>query len=115
MQHISRISYYYFYYSCIYISELHLALLVLSLRQFKYNEECRLFATEHGTHEYLQAQQHILHKSACKGPFKCYVMQVGGGVSSFQGKKHYEGVWFNVISITSRGWVQFPEKTLRNT
>ena len=26
-----------------------------------------------------------------------------GGVSNFQ-KKHYEGLWFNVISI-ARGWV----------
>ena len=45
------------------------------------------------------------------GPFKCYVMQMGvGGVKS-SGKKRYEGVRFNVISIT-RGWVgvQFPEK-----
>ena len=35
----------------------------------------------------------------------------GGGVSDFFGKKRYEGVMFNVISIT-RGWVgvQFPEK-----
>ena len=34
-----------------------------------------------------------------------------GGVSDFLGKKHYEGVMFNVISVT-RGWVgvQFPEK-----
>ena len=46
------------------------------------------------------------------GPFKCYVtqMEVGGGVK-FSGKKHYEGVRFNVISVT-RGWVgvQFPGK-----
>ena len=35
----------------------------------------------------------------------------GGGVSDFLEKKHYEGVMFNVISVT-RGWggVQFPEK-----
>ena len=36
----------------------------------------------------------------------------------FSGEKHYEGVMFNVISVT-RGWVevQFPEKsvTCRNT
>ena len=41
----------------------------------------------------------------------------GGGVSTFSGKKRYEGVMFNVISVT-RGWVgvQFPEKNaLRNT
>ena len=39
-----------------------------------------------------------------------------GGVR-FSGKKCYEGVMFNVISVT-RGWVgaQFPEKIgLRNT
>ena len=35
----------------------------------------------------------------------------GGRVSDFMGKKRYEGVIFNVISVT-RGWVgvQFPEK-----
>ena len=48
-----------------------------------------------------------------RGPFKCYVTQmgVGGGVSDFLEKKHYEGVMFNVISVT-RGWVgvQFAEK-----
>ena len=37
------------------------------------------------------------------------------GVSNFLEKKHYEGVWFNVISVT-RGWslwvgVNFPEKS----
>ena len=46
------------------------------------------------------------------GPFKCYVTQtgVGGGCPIFR-KKHYEGVMFNVISVT-RGWVgaQFAEK-----
>ena len=31
-----------------------------------------------------------------------------GGVP-FSGKKHYEGVRFNVISVMRR-WVQFPEK-----
>ena len=43
-----------------------------------------------------------------KGPFKCYVTQM---VSDFLEKKRYEGVIFNVISVT-RGWVgvQFPEK-----
>ena len=43
-----------------------------------------------------------------RGPFKCYVMQ--WGVSNFQAKC-YEGVLFNVISIT-REWVgvKFPEK-----
>ena len=50
------------------------------------------------------------------GPFKCYVMQVGVGGINFSGKKHYEGVRFNVISVT-RGWmgVQFPKNALRNT
>ena len=35
----------------------------------------------------------------------------GGGGLWFSGKKHYEGVIFNVISVT-RGWVgvQFPKK-----
>ena len=52
----------------------------------------------------------------CRGPCKCYVMQMGVGVW-FSGKKRYEGVMFNVISVT-RGWVgvQFPEKiALHNT
>ena len=36
---------------------------------------------------------------------------MGGGGVSFSGKKHYEGVRFNVISIM-RGWVwvKFPAK-----
>ena len=38
-----------------------------------------------------------------KGPFKCYVMQWGVGVSNFP-EKRYEGVRFNVIGVTS-GWV----------
>ena len=39
------------------------------------------------------------------------VMEVGGGGVSFPGKKHYEGVRFNVVSVT-RGWVgvKFPGK-----
>ena len=37
-----------------------------------------------------------------KGPFKSYVMGVGG--VKFSGKKRYEGVRFNVISVM-RGWV----------
>ena len=37
------------------------------------------------------------------GPFKCYIMLWGGWGVSFHRKKHYEGVRFNVISITS-GW-----------
>ena len=37
--------------------------------------------------------------------FKCYVMQMGvGGCQVFRGKKCYEGVSFNVISVTMR-WV----------
>ena len=46
-----------------------------------------------------------------RGPFKCYVTQMGVGGVRFSGKKRYEGVRFNVISVT-RGWVwvQFPEK-----
>ena len=44
-----------------------------------------------------------------KRPFKCYVTQMG--VSHFSEKKRYEGVMFNIISVT-RGWVgvQFPGK-----
>ena len=52
-----------------------------------------------------------------KGPFKCYVTRMGMGGVRFSGKKRYEGVRFNVISVT-RGWVgvQFTEKkALRNT
>ena len=46
-----------------------------------------------------------------KEPFKCYVTQMGVGGVTFSGKKRYECVRFNVISIT-RGWVgvQFPGK-----
>ena len=52
-----------------------------------------------------------LHVYVCKGPFKCYVTQMGVGGVRFSGKKRYEGVMFNVISVT-RGWVgvQFPGK-----
>ena len=37
---------------------------------------------------------------------------VGGGIN-FSGEKRYEGVMFNVISVT-RGWVgvEFPEKSV---
>ena len=41
---------------------------------------------------------------ACMGPFKCYVTQMGVGGVTFAGKKHYEGVMYNVISVT-RGCV----------
>ena len=46
-----------------------------------------------------------------KGPFKCYVTQMGVRGVRFSGKKRYEGVMFNVISV-KRGWVgvQFAEK-----
>ena len=52
-----------------------------------------------------------------QGPFKCYVTQMGvgwGGGQIFR-KKRYKGVRFNVISITTRGWVgvQFPEKNVK--
>ena len=45
------------------------------------------------------------------GPFKCYVTQMGEGMSDFQEKKRYKGVMFNVINVT-RGWVgvQLPGK-----
>ena len=52
-----------------------------------------------------------------KGPFKCYVTQMGVGVAHFPEKKRYEGVRFNVI-YRYEGWVgvQFPgKKPLRNT
>ena len=38
------------------------------------------------------------------GPFKCYVTQMRWEGVKFSGKKRYEGVSFNVISVT-RGWV----------
>ena len=50
-----------------------------------------------------------------RGAFKCYITQWrgggGGGGVSFPGKKHYEDVRFNVISLT-REWVgvKFPGK-----
>ena len=45
------------------------------------------------------------------GPIKYYITQMGVGGVWFSGKKRYEGVMFNVISVT-RGWVgvQFSEK-----
>ena len=47
----------------------------------------------------------------CLGPFKCYVTQMGVGGVQFSGKKRYDGIRFNVISVM-RGWVgvQFPGK-----
>ena len=52
-----------------------------------------------------------LYNFFAKGPFKCYVTQVwvGGGIN-FSGEKCYEGVMFNVISVSN-----FQKKTLRNT
>ena len=46
-----------------------------------------------------------------KGPFKCYLTPMGVGGGHIFRKKLYEGVMFNVISVT-RGWVgvQFPKK-----
>ena len=53
-----------------------------------------------------------------KGQLKYYVMEWGwgwGGAGGlrFSGKKHYEGVRFNVISVT-RGWVgvKYPGKSV---
>ena len=45
-----------------------------------------------------------------RGPFNCYVTQMGVGGVRFSGKKRFEGVMLNVISVT-KGWVgvQFPE------
>ena len=50
-------------------------------------------------------------EAAERGPFKCYVTQLGGGGVSAFPEKRYEGVRFNVISVT-RGWVgvKFPGK-----
>ena len=50
-----------------------------------------------------------------KGTFKCYVTQMWVGGVRFSGKKRYEGVMLNVISVTRpslRRWVgvQFEEK-----
>ena len=50
--------------------------------------------------------------SVTLGPSKCYVTRyIGGGGVTFPGKKRYEDVRFNVISVT-RGWVgvKFPGK-----
>ena len=45
--------------------------------------------------------------SASRGPFICYVMQMGVGGVKFSGGKRYEGIRFNSISVT-RGWVGVP-------
>ena len=49
--------------------------------------------------------------TTCLGPFMCYVTPMGVGGGKIFRKKRYEGVMFNVISVT-RGWVgvQFPKK-----
>ena len=63
------------------------------------------------------SQSHRRTRPLDKGPFKCYVTQWGGGRGcQFLGKMRYEGVPFNVISVT-RFWVgvKFPGKVLRNT
>ena len=50
--------------------------------------------------------------NVARGPFKCYVMQWGWGVS-FPGRKRYEGVRFNVIRFTrGRVGVKFPAKSV---
>ena len=48
-----------------------------------------------------------------KGPFKSYVTQMGCRGVKFSRKKCYEGVMFNVISVT-RGWAgsNFPKKSV---
>ena len=56
-------------------------------------------------------QRNVFIFRNAKGPFKCYVTQMGVGGCQIFWKKRYEGVSFNVICVT-RGWVgiQFPEK-----
>ena len=45
------------------------------------------------------------------GPFKCYVTPWGVGGCQLSQKKRYEGVRFNVISVTrGGGGVKFPGK-----
>ena len=64
-----------------------------------------------------QIHQAAYRCAAGKEPFKCYVTPMGVWGVKFSGKKRYEGVRFNVISVT-RGWmgVQFSgKKALRNT
>ena len=50
-------------------------------------------------------------KSMIRAPFKCYIMQWGGGGVPNSPEKCCQGVHVNIISVT-RGWVgvQFPEK-----
>ena len=49
--------------------------------------------------------------AVCMGPFKCYVTQMGVGCVKLSGKKRYEGVRFNVSSVTKGvGGGSIPEK-----
>ena len=44
--------------------------------------------------------RNALRRRNSKGPFKCYLTQMGVGGVAFSGKKCYEGVRFNVMSVT---------------
>ena len=62
---------------------------------------------------YYYRQINSMTMTMTMGPFKCYVTQMGVGGVRFSGKKRYEGVMFNVISVYEGvGWVgvQFAEK-----
>ena len=59
-------------------------------------------------HVHLESEQSRNGK-LYKGPFKCYVTQMGVGGVKFSGNKRYEGVRFNVTSVT-RG-SKFQEKS----
>ena len=56
-----------------------------------------------------------------KGPFKCYIRQMGGGAGgrcgvNFSGEKRYEDLMFNVISVTrGRGGPNSWKKALCKT
>ena len=69
----------------------------------------RCAARSTGVHD--RPWHNLMNLNLTLGPFNVTQMGVGGGGVWFSGKKRYEGVMFNVISITS-GWVgvQFPEK-----
>ena len=67
-------------------------------------------------HQCQNEHDHSLVINVTSGPFKCYVTQMGVGVSHFLEKKLYEGVRFNVISITRGGrGSNFQKKALHNT
>ena len=75
--------------------------------------------TQFSTGSYLLSDSDgsCLFTSCGGGAFKCYVTQMGWGVSTFPGKL-YEGVRFNVISVTKVGMGEGPisrQKALRNT